>query len=139
MKRFTTLVVVVVAALAAGASSALAAPHASQPVVKWMSPTKLGDVVATPMHLAAYTWNKENDGKVHCTGSCAMKWPPITVKHGTMVEKHIMGLMGTFGTIMRPDGSEQVTWNGHPLYTYHGDMAKTILCNGVDGWFVVKA
>ena len=138
MKRFTMLLVLA-AALAAGATSAFAASHDSEPVAKWMSPTKFGDVVATPMHLAAYTWTKENDGKVHCTGACAVKWPPITVKHGTMVAKHIMGLMGTFGTIMRPDGSEQITWNGHPLYTFQGDTAKTILCNGVDGWYVVKA
>ena len=32
----------------------------------------------------------------------------------------------------------QGTFNGHPLYTYHGDTPTKILCNGVDGWFVVK-
>jgi predicted lipoprotein with Yx(FWY)xxD motif len=47
--------------------------------------------------------------------------------------------MGTFGEVMRPDGKTQVTYNGHPLYTFHGDTPTKILCNGVDGWFVVKA
>jgi predicted lipoprotein with Yx(FWY)xxD motif len=30
---------------------------------------------------------------------------------------------GTVRTIKRTDGSEQLTYNGHPLYTYAGDTA----------------
>jgi predicted lipoprotein with Yx(FWY)xxD motif len=30
---------------------------------------------------------------------------------------------GRVGTIKRTDGSEQLTYNGHPLYTYIGDAA----------------
>ena len=56
-----------------------------------------------------------------------------------MVVKHVAGVIGTFGETMRPDGRTQVTYNGHPLYTYHGDSPTKILCNGVDGWFVVRA
>ena len=47
--------------------------------------------------------------------------------------------MGTFGEVRRPDGHMQLTFNRRPLYTYHGDTATKILCNGVDGWFVVQA
>ena len=31
------------------------------------------------------------------------------------------GIPGTFGTIYRSDGGQQVTYDGHPLYTYVGD------------------
>ncbi len=33
------------------------------------------------------------------------------------------GVTGKLGTIMRPDGLIQATYNGHPLYTYIGDTA----------------
>jgi len=56
-----------------------------------------------------------------------------------MVAKHVAHAMGTFGTIVRPDGRTQVTFDGRPLYTFHGDTTTKILCNGVDGWFVAKA
>jgi predicted lipoprotein with Yx(FWY)xxD motif len=115
-----------------------ASPDAT-PVIKWSNAPKFGAVLATKGHLALYTWNKEKDKKVHCTGSCAKAWPPLTIAHGTMVAKHVPGVMGTFGEIMRPDGRTQVTYNGRPLYTYNGDSPTKILCNGVDGWFVVRA
>ena len=51
-----------------------------------------------------------------CTGSCATYWPPVTgpVTAGS-------GVTGTLGTITRPDGTTQATYDGHPLYTYVGD------------------
>jgi predicted lipoprotein with Yx(FWY)xxD motif len=33
------------------------------------------------------------------------------------------GVPGRVGTIRRTDGTEQLTYNGHPLYTYIGDSA----------------
>jgi predicted lipoprotein with Yx(FWY)xxD motif len=56
-----------------------------------------------------------------------------------MVAKHVKGIMGTFGTIKRPDGRTQLTLDRRALYTYHGDKATRILGNGVNGWSVVKA
>jgi predicted lipoprotein with Yx(FWY)xxD motif len=53
-----------------------------------------------------------------CTGSCATYWPPVK---GPATEGS--GVTGTLGTITRPDGTTQATYNGHPLYTYKGDTA----------------
>jgi predicted lipoprotein with Yx(FWY)xxD motif len=53
-----------------------------------------------------------------CYGSCAAYWPPVT---GTTAAGQ--GLPGKVGTITRTDGTEQLTYNGHPLYTYIGDSA----------------
>jgi predicted lipoprotein with Yx(FWY)xxD motif len=128
------LLVLVAAALAA---SALASTNVTGPVVKWKT-SQFGSILATKGHLALYTWNQEKALKVKCTGACAKTWPPLTIPHGTMAPKHIAGVMGTFGEVMRPDGKTQVTFNGHPLYAFHGDTPTKILCNGVDGWYVVK-
>jgi predicted lipoprotein with Yx(FWY)xxD motif len=123
-------------------TAAVAAPLASameaQPVVV-VKAAKFGPIAATGKHLALYTWKQEHAGTVRCTGACARMWPPLTVPAHTMVAKHVDGLMGKLGTIKRPDGRTQVTLDGHPLYTYEHDTATQILCDGVDGWFVVRA
>ena len=53
-----------------------------------------------------------------CYGSCATYWPPVT---GTATAGP--GVSGKLGTIKRTGGTTQVTYDGHPLYTYVGDTA----------------
>lgn len=137
MRRFIPLLLALAATVVL-VPAALAVTHDASPVVKWNT-AKFGAIIATKGHLALYTWKKESDKKVHCTGACAKTWPPLTVPHGTMVVKHVAGVMGTFGEIMRADGRTQITLNGKPLYTFNGDTPTKILCNGVGGWFVVHA
>ncbi|HSP73698.1 MAG TPA: hypothetical protein VLN26_15075 [Gaiellaceae bacterium] len=134
MKR----IVLVLACAGLLAPAALAARHEVTPV-KAVTAAKLGKIVANTHGLALYTWNREKDGKIRCTGACAKQWPPLLVMKDDMVVKHVKGVMGTLGTITRPDGHVQVTLDHRPLYTYSADTPTKILCNGVDGWFVVKA
>lgn len=65
-----------------------------------------------------YTFALDTAGKSNCNGSCAHYWPPL---HGPATAGH--GVTGKLGTIKRSDGSTQVTYNGHPVYTYVGDTA----------------
>ena len=53
-----------------------------------------------------------------CTGACAGYWPPVTGS-----PEAGPGVTGKLGTIKRPGGATQATYNGHPLYTYIGDSA----------------
>jgi predicted lipoprotein with Yx(FWY)xxD motif len=53
-----------------------------------------------------------------CTGSCATYWPPVPAPAAAG-----SGVSGKVGSITRPDGTKQATYNGHPLYTYAGDTA----------------
>ena len=53
-----------------------------------------------------------------CYGSCAAYWPPVT---GTVATSP--ALPGRIGTITRTGGARQLTYDGHPLYTYIGDTA----------------
>jgi len=53
-----------------------------------------------------------------CYGTCIGYWPPVTG-----IASAGPGVTGTLATIKRSDGTTQVTYNGHPLYTYVGDTA----------------
>jgi predicted lipoprotein with Yx(FWY)xxD motif len=74
-------------------------------------------VLTNAKGLTLYTFAADTSpGKSSCYGSCAAYWPPVTGSPSAAA-----GIPGTFGTITRTDGTKQVTWNGHPLYTYVGD------------------
>jgi predicted lipoprotein with Yx(FWY)xxD motif len=130
----------VLTAVAAGA--ALGAQGRSvavrAPVVK-LKDARFGSILARRDHQALYYWTVEKrDFNVHCTGSCAQAWPPLIVRSRSAVPKRVPGIKGTFGTIRRPDGRLQVTHNRLPLYTYAHERPNQVLCNDVDGWFVVR-
>jgi predicted lipoprotein with Yx(FWY)xxD motif len=65
-----------------------------------------------------YWFAPDSPAASRCTGSCAAYWPPVT---GT--PKAGPGVTGKLGTITRPGGTTQATYDGHPLYTYIGDSA----------------
>jgi predicted lipoprotein with Yx(FWY)xxD motif len=64
-----------------------------------------------------YSFAPDTPASSKCYGSCAVYWPPVT---GAAAGQ---GLPGKVTTITRTDGSHQLTYNGHPLYTYIGDTA----------------
>jgi predicted lipoprotein with Yx(FWY)xxD motif len=125
---------IAISAAAAFASLAGAAPGRA-PAVRYMD-DRYGAVLTTPRHQALYTWTAERDLKIHCTGACAHAWPPLYATRN--VPTHVAGIKGTFGTIRRPDGRRQLTFNHRPVYTYAHEGPEQILCDNVNGWFVVR-
>ena len=76
-----------------------------------------GVSVLTDAHgLTLYWFAPDSPVASRCTGQCAAYWPPVTGD-----PQAGRGIPGTFGTIHRPGGGRQVTYDGHPLYTYVGD------------------
>jgi predicted lipoprotein with Yx(FWY)xxD motif len=65
-----------------------------------------------------YRFAPDTPSKSTCYGTCAVYWPPVT---GRPVAGP--GVTGKLGTIRRTGGTTQVTYDGHPLYTYVGDSA----------------
>jgi len=126
----------VVAALVPAA--AMSTSSAAPPVLEQRD-ARFGNILARRDHQALYYWNVEKrDFKVHCTGACAVAWPPLIVRSAAAVPRKIAGITGVFGTIRRPDGKLQVTRNRLPLYTYAHERPNQVLCDNVDGWFVVR-
>jgi predicted lipoprotein with Yx(FWY)xxD motif len=117
----------------------LGAAKSAAPVIKQKDKT-FGNILATRGHKALYYWNVERRAgfKVRCTGSCAAAWPPLIVRSKAVVPARIAGIKGKFGTIRRPDGRLQVTHNRLPVYTYAHEGPNQVLCDNVDGWFVVR-
>jgi predicted lipoprotein with Yx(FWY)xxD motif len=79
----------------------------------------LGQILVAKNGMTLYMFASDTNGKSSCDGPCAQFWPPYT---GT--PKAGAGLQASLvGTTMRSDGTSQVTYDGHPLYTYSGDPA----------------
>jgi predicted lipoprotein with Yx(FWY)xxD motif len=124
------------AAAVIAVSAAAAAPASSmKPAIETKS--NIGTVIATPMRLGIYYWDveKKAGGKIKCTGACMKQWPPVYVTG--IVPKHLTGVMATFGTVKR-GVKRQLTVNGLPAYTYSGDRAGVVKCDGVDGWHAAR-
>jgi predicted lipoprotein with Yx(FWY)xxD motif len=75
-------------------------------------------VVTNAGGFTLYWFAPDTPARSTCSGVCAGYWPPVT---GTPTKG--LGVTGTLGTIKRSDGTTQITYNGHPLYTYVGDTA----------------
>src|SRR5947208_2797230 len=134
--RLYTLVSAAVVVLVLAAAPLAAPPP---PVVK-LSTKQFGNVLATRGKLPLYYWTVEKraGGKIRCTGSCAKAWPPLLLRKGARVQTRIAGIRGRFGVIRRPDGRRQLTFRGLALYSYVHDQPNVVLCDNVNGWFVVR-
>lgn len=67
--------------------------------------------------LTLYYFTPDTATSVACTGGCAAVWPPLTSPGGAAPVSD-PALPGSL-TLMA--GSNQVLYNGHPLYTYSKD------------------
>jgi predicted lipoprotein with Yx(FWY)xxD motif len=77
-----------------------------------------GVTVLTNGHgFTLYTFAPDTSTTSNCNGTCAQNWPPVK---GPATAT---GVTGAFATIKRSDGSTQLTFHGHPLYTFVGDKS----------------
>lgn len=130
------LIVLVVPTLVLAAAGT---PAVKPPVSSFLDPS-FGKVLSRTDKQVLYYWQveKKAGGKVRCVKACAKAWPPLIVKSAKQVPRRIARLSGVFGTVRRPDGRLQVTRNKLPLYTYAHERPRQVLCDNVDGWFVVR-
>jgi predicted lipoprotein with Yx(FWY)xxD motif len=91
----------------------------SSVMIKRKNTTK-GTVLANAQGRTLYWFALDTSKKSNCNASCATYWQPVI---GTAVAAPGTTLPHGFGTIKRADGQTQVTYDGHPLYTYSGDTA----------------
>jgi predicted lipoprotein with Yx(FWY)xxD motif len=113
-KRTTTV------AGAPATSSAPSPTSASSGTVD-LANSSLGTILIDSQGRTLYLWQADTGAKSTCTGACASAWPPLVTTGkptaGTGVRSSLLG------TTKRENGTEQVTYNGHPLYRFAGDTA----------------
>lgn len=98
-------------------------------IVTSASVPKLGRVLVDSRGFTLYDFHKDKGAKSACYGACAANWPPLTTEGSPGAGEGAMA--SKLGTTKRSDGTMQVTYAGHPLYTYAGD-SKPGEANGND-------
>lgn len=101
-------------------ASTTASSGESAAVVKVASNATLGTAVLVDAQgMTLYSLSAERHGKFICTSSaCLGVWHPLSASSAAMPS----GSVGSLGTVKRPDGTEQVTYKGMPLYTFASDQ-----------------
>jgi predicted lipoprotein with Yx(FWY)xxD motif len=137
MNRMTTMLVaacaVAVVLLAAGCGSSSSASGlygsgqtspstataAATTATLGVGKTGLGQVVVNSAGHTLYLFEKDQNGRSECSGTCAGYWPPLISKGQPMA---LRGLnQALVGTTTRADGTKQVTYAGHPVYMFVQD------------------
>jgi len=101
-------------------STAGSSGTAAAAVVRTASNATLGATVLTDAQgMTLYRLSGEQNGKFICTSSaCLQVWHPVSASSASARS----GGVGSLGTVKRPDGTQQVSYKGMPLYTFAGDQ-----------------
>lgn len=97
---------------------------------------ELGQFLTDTEGMTLYLFTKDEPGKSNCYDECAVNWPPYMADSTTLPED----VPGELTVVARDDGTEQLAYNGWPLYLWVKDTAPgDTTGQDVGGvWFVVE-
>jgi predicted lipoprotein with Yx(FWY)xxD motif len=111
----STLVVVGVAQATRSSHARTRAPGA----LVTLRETTLGTVLVDARGRTLYLFEKDRNGVSMCISACTTYWPPLssraTPRAGKGIHQSLLRLARS------RNGARQVTYAGHPLYTFVGD------------------
>jgi predicted lipoprotein with Yx(FWY)xxD motif len=113
------LAVLALAGCGGKASHALPTTSDGRPAAVGVAGTGLGNVLVDRQGHTLYLFERDSATMSACTGPCAVNWPPLRVRGTTLVGSGAKA--SNVGRTARPDGISQLTYNGHPLYTFVND------------------
>ena len=93
--------------------------EAGAAVLTVASAPKVGRVLVDAEGFTVYDFHKDKGTKSSCYGGCAKVWPPVITVGAPQTGEGASS--SKLGTTKREDGTVQVTYAGHPLYTYTAD------------------
>ena len=115
------------------ASTTSARPAAGTATVRIASADVAGrtqTILVNSHGLPLYFYRPDTAAKSLVTGSLATLWPPLTSPAPTAA-----GAKGKLAVLNDVNG-HQVTYNGHPLYTFADDHAGQVTGQGIQNFFV---
>ena len=102
-------------------------------------PSEFGVVLFDERGQAIYLFDVETTTTPECYDACAIDWPPVLTDGDPAAGPSV--LTEALGVTTRADGSTQVTYGGHPLYTYAHEGPNEVLCHDFfefgGTWFAV--
>jgi len=126
MKGKTTLLIAAAALVAAalvavtfGDISSASPLRASKGALVALRTTALGKVLVDARGHTLYLFEKDQHGRSACYGACPTYWPPLLSPSKARAAKGVRASL--LGLTKRTDGKRQVTYAGHPLYTFVND------------------
>jgi predicted lipoprotein with Yx(FWY)xxD motif len=97
------------------------APPAAPLITEYTGNTQYGAFLVDPQGMPLYVEVYDFRGRTYCISSaCSGVWIPYTVQPGAY-PMTAANVHGKLGTLTRPDGTMQLTYNNLALYTYTGD------------------
>jgi predicted lipoprotein with Yx(FWY)xxD motif len=105
------------------------------------SAPKAGPILVDAKGFTVYDFHKDKGTVSSCYGGCEGVWPPVLTEGDPTAGEGASA--SQLGTTKRKDGTIQVTYAGHPLYTYAADK-KPGEANGNDfssygaQWYALK-
>lgn len=101
---------------------------------------KAHQLIVNSKGLPVYLLTGDSESHPECTGACLTYWPAVTTTSSKPTLG--MGIKGKVG-VWKHNKIDQVTLNGHPLYTYAQDSKGAALGEGVKSfggvWEVMSA
>jgi predicted lipoprotein with Yx(FWY)xxD motif len=123
----TALVVVALAVAGCGGSGGGNAKSPAPPknangqsVTVGVADENVGKILVDSQGRTLYLFERDSGTKSTCSGACAIEWPPLRATRKPTVGNGANASI--VATSARPDGEQQVTYNGHPLYLFSADQ-----------------
>ena len=120
MRRIITLFAA--AAVAAALTTTTAGAKGSAAKLQ-LRKTSVGTILVNSRGFTLYAFTKDSRNKDACVAmsGCTAIWPMLTSAGTPVAGSGVKSSL--IGTITVKGGAKQVTYNGHPLYTYASDSA----------------
>jgi predicted lipoprotein with Yx(FWY)xxD motif len=149
MKRTYTLFAVLLAAAATGTSAmasaqgAVATAHASRATEVVLHHTSLGTILTTSSGFTLYEFTRDRVREDSCVKvhGCAQVWPALETSGRPTAGAGVKASL--LSSIRIAGGAQQVTYDGHALYTYSADSRGSTAYVGVSAfggsWYALSA